>query len=151
MSMSFSTNQSRWNKRPRLRHHQRRAKAVSTKRLCRTPNDSERLLLGHIVSIAQLAVSQSRPRPSSTLASSNATRYHPMIKSFRDRNTFRLFSREHVAAFPESLHRVMLRKLVALDVAATLEDLRIPAGNRLAKLKGKRLGQHSIRVNDRWR
>jgi len=74
-----------------------------------------------------------------------------MIKSFRDRNTFRLFSREHVAAFPESLHRVMLRKLVALDVAATLEDLRIPAGNRLAKLKGKRLGQHSIRVNDRWR
>jgi proteic killer suppression protein len=45
----------------------------------------------------------------------------------------------------------MLRKLVALDAADTLDDLQIPPGNRLEKLKGKRSGQHSIRVNDQWR
>lgn len=74
-----------------------------------------------------------------------------MIKSFADRNTLRLFGREHVQRFPQNLHRVMLRKLVALDATAALEDLRIPPGNRLERLKGKRLGQHSIRVNDQWR
>ena len=45
----------------------------------------------------------------------------------------------------------MLRKLVALDAAEALEDLRVPPGNRLEKLKGDRAGQHSIRVNDQWR
>jgi proteic killer suppression protein len=45
----------------------------------------------------------------------------------------------------------MLRKLVALDAAEALEDLRVPPGNRLEKLKGRRSGQHSIRVNDQWR
>lgn len=45
----------------------------------------------------------------------------------------------------------MLRKLVALDAAEALADLRIPPGNRLEKLKGKRSGQYSIRVNDQWR
>ena len=45
----------------------------------------------------------------------------------------------------------MLRKLVALDAAEQLEDLRVPPGNRLEKLRGDRAGQHSIRVNDQWR
>ena len=45
----------------------------------------------------------------------------------------------------------MLRKLVLLDSAESLEDLRTPPGNRLEKLKGDRAGQHSIRVNDQWR
>lgn len=45
----------------------------------------------------------------------------------------------------------MLRKLVALDAAEALDDLRIPPGNRLEKLKGDRAGQVSIRVNDQWR
>ena len=45
----------------------------------------------------------------------------------------------------------MLRKLVAVDAAEALEDLRVPPGNRLEKLKGDRAGQHSIRVNDQWR
>ena len=44
-----------------------------------------------------------------------------------------------------------LRKLVVLDAAESLQDLRTPPGNRLEKLSGKRTGQHSIRVNDRWR
>jgi len=45
----------------------------------------------------------------------------------------------------------VLRKLVAVDAAEVLDDLRLPPGNRLEKLKGKRAGQHSIRVNDQWR
>jgi proteic killer suppression protein len=45
----------------------------------------------------------------------------------------------------------MLRKLVALDAAEALADLRVPPGNRLEKLKGRRSGQYSIRVNDQWR
>lgn len=45
----------------------------------------------------------------------------------------------------------MLRKLVLLDAAERLEDLRLPPGNKLEKLKGNRVGQHSIRVNDQWR
>lgn len=45
----------------------------------------------------------------------------------------------------------MLRKLVAVDAAEALEDLRVPPGNRLEKLKGDRVAQHSIRVNDQWR
>ena len=45
----------------------------------------------------------------------------------------------------------MLRKLVAVDAAEQLDDLRVPPGNRLEKLRGNRAGQHSIRVNDQWR
>jgi proteic killer suppression protein len=45
----------------------------------------------------------------------------------------------------------MLRKLVALDAAEALQDLRVPSGNRLEKLKGRRSGQYSIRINDQWR
>ena len=45
----------------------------------------------------------------------------------------------------------MLRKLVVVDAAEALEDLRSPPGNRLKKLKGDRAGQHSIRINDQWR
>ena len=45
----------------------------------------------------------------------------------------------------------MLRKLVAVDAADRLDDLRIPPGNRLEKLKGERAGQYSIRVNEQWR
>lgn len=45
----------------------------------------------------------------------------------------------------------MLRKLIVVDAAETLDDLRVPPGNRLEKLRGDRVGQHSIRVNDQWR
>ena len=74
-----------------------------------------------------------------------------MIKSFGDRETERLFAREPVRRYPADLRRTMLRKLVAVDAAEGLEDLRVPPGNRLEKLKGDRAGQHSIRVNDQWR
>ena len=74
-----------------------------------------------------------------------------MIKSVGDRDTQRLFGRESVRRFPSDLHRTMLRRLVVVDAAEALEDLRSPPGNRLEKLKGDRAGQHSIRINDQWR
>ena len=74
-----------------------------------------------------------------------------VIKSFGDRDTERLFAREPVRRYPAELRRVMLRKLVAVDAAEALDDLRVPPGNRLEKLRGDRSGQHSIRVNDQWR
>ena len=49
------------------------------------------------------------------------------------------------------MQRVALRKLLLLDAAESLDDLRSPPGNRLEKLSGDRAGQHSIRVNDQWR
>lgn len=74
-----------------------------------------------------------------------------MIKSFRDRKTERLFNREFVPGLSGDLHRVAWRKLVQIDAAENLDDLRIPPGNRLERLRGDRDGQHSIRVNDQWR
>lgn len=74
-----------------------------------------------------------------------------MIKSFADRDTEGLFHRESIRRFPAELQRAMLRKLVVIDAAHMLDDLRVPPGNRLEMLKGDRSGQHSIRVNDRWR
>ena len=53
--------------------------------------------------------------------------------------------------FPADLVKATLRKLSIIDAALTLEDLRIPPGNRLEALKGDRKGQYSIRINDQWR
>lgn len=74
-----------------------------------------------------------------------------MIRSFRDRDTERLFHREPVRKWAPALQRVGLRKLFMLDAATRLDDLRIPPANRLEKLAGRRAGQYSIRVNDQWR
>jgi len=74
-----------------------------------------------------------------------------MIRSFKDKEAEKIFKRQRSFKFPEMLQRVALRKLRMLNRAATLNDLMIPPANRLEKLKGDRLGQHSIRINDRWR
>ncbi|MGE0454643.1 MAG: type II toxin-antitoxin system RelE/ParE family toxin [Vicinamibacteria bacterium] len=74
-----------------------------------------------------------------------------MIRGFRDRDTEKLFRRERSRAVPPGLQRIVLRKLVQLDAATALQDLRLPPGNRLEALSGNRRGQHSIRVNDQWR
>jgi len=74
-----------------------------------------------------------------------------MIRSFVDKESERLFNRERVKKFALPLQRVALRKLLLLDAAEVLDDLRVPPGNRLEKLKGKRQGQYSIRVNEQWR
>lgn len=74
-----------------------------------------------------------------------------MIKSFRCKDTEKLFLRRYVTNFSINMRRNALRKLLLLDAAERLEDLRVPPGNRLEKLAGERKGQHSIRINDQWR
>jgi proteic killer suppression protein len=74
-----------------------------------------------------------------------------VIKSFRDRDTERLFQRRPVRKLGSDIQKVALRKLRMLDAATVLDDLRLPPGNRLEKLKGDRAGQHSIRINQQWR
>jgi len=74
-----------------------------------------------------------------------------MIKSFRCRETEKLFKREPVLKFSADMQRGALRRLMLLDAAERLEDLRKPPGNRLEKLFGNRQGQYSIRINDQWR
>lgn len=74
-----------------------------------------------------------------------------MIRSFADRETEALWRRERVKRIDGRIQRTALRKLAMLDAAATLDDLRVPPGNRLEALKGRLAGLHSIRVNDQWR
>jgi proteic killer suppression protein len=74
-----------------------------------------------------------------------------MIKGFKDKEAEGLFNREPSRQLPAAIHRLALRKLRMLNRAQTLEDLRVPPGNRLEALKGKREGQYSIRINDQWR
>jgi len=74
-----------------------------------------------------------------------------MIQSFRDRETEKVFRREGTRKLPSDIQRVAQRKLALLDAAESLQDLRVPPGNRLEKLSGERNGQHSIRINDQWR
>lgn len=73
-----------------------------------------------------------------------------MIKSFRDKNTEALFNDEPVRRFKD-FERPARRKLYYLHRAKSLQDLRVPPGNRLEGLSGNRAGQHNIRINDQWR
>ena len=73
-----------------------------------------------------------------------------MIRSFRCRETEKIFHREHSRRFG-SIEKVALRKLLLLEGAGRVEDLRIPPGNKLEKLHGDRQGQYSIRINKQWR
>jgi proteic killer suppression protein len=73
-----------------------------------------------------------------------------MIKGFRCKETESVFQRRHSKRF-SGIQRAALRKLLVLDAAGLLEDLRVPPANRLEKLSGDRRGQHSIRINDQWR
>ena len=74
-----------------------------------------------------------------------------MIRSFKSRETERLFQREVSRRLPSTIQTVALRKLRMLDAATILDDLRIPPANRLEALSGNRKGQHSIRINGQWR
>ena len=87
-----------------------------------------------------------------TLDNINAARYYPdMINSFSSKDTERLFYRKSSSDVPANIRKVALRKLLILDAAENLDDLRVPPGNHLEKLSRDRLGQHSIRINDQWR
>jgi len=74
-----------------------------------------------------------------------------MIRSFRDSETERLWRGQSSRRFPKDIQDRALRKLRQLDAAQTLDDLRNPPGNRLERLKGRRAGEMSIRINDQWR
>ena len=77
-----------------------------------------------------------------------------MIQSFRDETAADLFRDRNTRAarrIPRDLWRVVQRKLKLLDAVGRLDDLMIPAGNRLEALKGNRSGWHSVRVNDQYR
>jgi proteic killer suppression protein len=77
-----------------------------------------------------------------------------VIQSFGDEATADIFRERNTRSarrIPRELWRNMQRKLKLLDAAARLEDLAIPAGNRLELLKGDQAGRHSIRVNDQYR
>jgi len=74
-----------------------------------------------------------------------------MIRSFKDRETRKVFERVASRKLPAECQRIGLRKLLVLDAAEDLRDLRVTPGNRLEALSGDRKGQHSIRVNEQWR
>lgn len=74
-----------------------------------------------------------------------------VIGSFRDRETERLFLGFRSRKIPTELQRTAHRRLLILDAATNLADLRSPPGNRLERLSGTRAGQYSIRINDQWR
>lgn len=74
-----------------------------------------------------------------------------MIRSFRCKETERVWNGEKSRQFPSDMQNRALRKLRQLDAAQTLNDLKHPPGNNLEALKGNRKGQHSIRINDQWR
>ncbi len=74
-----------------------------------------------------------------------------MIKSFACKETHKLFRQEFSRKLPQNIHRIARRKLLILDAAEALGDLRVPPGNRLEQLSGDREGQYSIRINRQWR
>ncbi len=73
-----------------------------------------------------------------------------MIKTFKCKLTQTLFAGRRVARFA-NVERAALRKLEQLDLAALIDDMRVPPGNRLEPLKTDRTGQWSVRINDQWR
>jgi len=74
-----------------------------------------------------------------------------MIKSFRNRETEKVYTREGSRKLPGDIQQVGLRKLRMMNHAKRINDLRIPPANRLEKFSGDRQGQYSIRINDQWR
>ncbi|MDL5157610.1 type II toxin-antitoxin system RelE/ParE family toxin [Actinomycetospora termitidis] len=73
------------------------------------------------------------------------------IQSFGNAVAEKVAGRQRVASLHPDVQKVAQRKLALLEFAKTLDDLRVPPGNRLEKLRGDREGQHSIRINDQWR
>jgi len=74
-----------------------------------------------------------------------------MIGGFACRETERIFRGDFSRKLPGQIQEGARRKLRMIDAAIVLEDLRVPPGNRLEALKGGRMGQHSIRINEQWR
>ena len=74
-----------------------------------------------------------------------------MIKTFKCKETERIFQGRFSKKFPHNIQRLAERKLIMIHRAANLNDLRVPPVNRLEALNGNRERQHSIRINNQWR
>ena len=74
-----------------------------------------------------------------------------MIVSFADKETEKIYNQVFSRKIPHDIQRIALRKLILIDKAGCLEDLKVPPGNRLERLTGDREGQYSIRINDQLR
>ena len=74
-----------------------------------------------------------------------------MIKTFKSKETEKIFARNRSRKLPQGIQQTAYRKLRMLNNAIDINDLRIPPANRLEKLKGDREGQYSIRINNQWR
>jgi proteic killer suppression protein len=74
-----------------------------------------------------------------------------MIKSFGDKEAEKIYNQIFSRKLPQSIQKIALRKLMMIDNAEKLEDLRIPPSNHLEQLSGKYEGKHSIRINDQYR
>ena len=74
-----------------------------------------------------------------------------MIKSFADKETEKIYNQMFSRKLPQDIQRVALRKLIMIDNAECLEDLKVPPANRLEALSGNRKGQYSIRINNQYR
>jgi proteic killer suppression protein len=74
-----------------------------------------------------------------------------MIVSFGDGETEKIWNGERSRRLPGDIQAIALRKLRLIEAAGRIDDLRVPPGNRLEKLSGKRDDQWSIRINDQWR
>ena len=74
-----------------------------------------------------------------------------MIKSFKDKETEKVYTREGSPRLPADIQQVALRKLRMIHNSKNIQDLKVPPANRLEKLKGDREGQFSVRINDKWR
>lgn len=76
---------------------------------------------------------------------------HSMIRSFADKETEKIYKQVYSKRLPVQIQKTALRKLILLDNAKLLSDLRIPPANHLELLHGDRSGQYSIRINDQFR
>jgi proteic killer suppression protein len=74
-----------------------------------------------------------------------------MIISFKNKETEKIWSQQYSKKLPRDMQRIGLRKLIIINRAKDLTDLKIPPGNKLEKLTGDRQDQYSIRINNQWR
>lgn len=74
-----------------------------------------------------------------------------MIKSFLDKEAEKIYRQEFSRRLPAAIQKIALRKLIMLDNAHCINDLRVPPANHLEQLSGNRKGQYSIRINDKFR
>lgn len=74
-----------------------------------------------------------------------------MIKTFKDKDTEKVYNRQYSKRLPQQIQRIAMKKLWMSDAAPDINSLKVPPGNRLELLHGSREGQYSIRINDQWR